>query len=110
MTASRDDRIAEIFKSYRDDLPARMNDLESKWEELKLGWNTDRAAEFDRACHGIAGSAPTFDLPVIGEAAKVIENDIKTIIRGDADFNSAMINEIDVKMHALRNTVSSTLS
>lgn len=110
MTAAREDRIAALFKSYRDDLPARMNDLESKWEQLKRGWNSPCAADLDRACHGIAGSAPTFDLPEIGEAAKAIESDIKSIIKGETDFNSAMVNEIDVKIHALRNTMSSHLS
>ena len=110
MADSREERIAALFKSYRDGLPARLHDLESKWEELKLGWNPPCAADFDRACHGIAGSAATFDLPEIGEAAKAIEYDIESLIKGEADFTSAMVNEIDVKMHALRNTMSNYLS
>lgn len=110
MKASREEKIAAIFKSYREDLPERMHDLESKWEELKRGWNKPCAADFDRACHGIAGSAPTFDLPEVGEAARLVEHDIKSLIKGEIDFNSAMVNEIDVKMNALRNTVSHSVS
>lgn len=110
MTASREERIAALFKSYRDDLPERMRDLEAKWEELKLGWSQPRAASFDRACHSIAGTAPTFDLPEIGEAARVIEHDIKSLLKGETDYTSAKVNEIDVKMHALRKTMSNYLS
>lgn len=110
MQASREEKIAAIFQSYRDDLPMRMHDLESKWEELKLGWTSPCAAEFDRVCHSIAGSAPTFDLPEIGEAAKAVEHDIKSVLKGDIDFNSAMVNEIDVKMNALRSVMSQSLS
>ncbi|NNG14250.1 MAG: hypothetical protein HKM22_03745 [Gammaproteobacteria bacterium] len=109
MMESSEQRIAALFKSYRDDLPVRIHDLESKWEELKRGWNLPCAAEFDIACHNIAGSAPTFDLPEIGEAARVVERDIKALINGEADFNSAKVNEIDVKMHALRNSLKSSL-
>lgn len=110
MVASREERIAALFKSYRDDLPERMCELEAKWEALKLGWDTPRANNFDRACHSIAGTAPTFDLPEIGEAARIIEYDIKSLLKGETDFTSAMINEIDVKMHALRKIMSKCLS
>jgi HPt (histidine-containing phosphotransfer) domain-containing protein len=110
MTASSEERIAALFKSYREVLPERMHDLESKWEELKQGWNPPCATELERAFHSIAGTAPTFDLPEIGQAAKAIEHEISSIIKGDADFNSAMINEIDVKIHALWNTMNNHLA
>jgi HPt (histidine-containing phosphotransfer) domain-containing protein len=110
MAASSEERIAALFKSYREVLPGRMHEMESKWEELKQGWHPPCAVELERAFHSIAGTAPTFDLPEIGEAARVIEHDIRSVIKGDADFNSAMIHEIDVKMHALRNTMINSLS
>jgi HPt (histidine-containing phosphotransfer) domain-containing protein len=109
MTISKEERLAALFKSYRDHLPVRMHELESKWEELKRGWNPSCAAEFDRACHNIAGSAPTFELPEIGEAARAVEYDMKSLLNGEADFNSAMVNEIDVKMNALRSAMNNYL-
>ena len=45
MAVSREERLAALFKSYREDLPVRMHDLESKWEELKRGWNYDCAGD-----------------------------------------------------------------
>jgi HPt (histidine-containing phosphotransfer) domain-containing protein len=110
MAASNEERIAALFQSYREVLPGRMHEMESKWEELKQGWNPPCAVELERAFHSIAGTAPTFDLPEIGEAARAIEHDIRAIIKGEADFNSAMIHEIDVKIHALRNTMLNSLS
>lgn len=110
MTASREERIAALFKSYREDLPVRMRELESKWEELKRGWDPACAADIDHACHSIAGSAPTFDLPEIGDAAKALEHVIKSLLNGEAEFSSAMVNEVDVKMHALRRTMNESLS
>jgi hypothetical protein len=109
MTVSREERLAALFKSYRDALPARLHELETKWEELKRGWNPPCAVEFDRACHNLAGSAPSFELPEIGEAAKAVEYDMKSLLKGETDFNSAMVNEIDVKMNALRSTMSNYL-
>lgn len=106
MIPSREERISAIFKSYREDLPNRMHELESLWQKLKNSWDMPTAVEFDCACHAIAGSAPTFDLPEIGEAARAIEIDIKSILRGDIEISSAMINTIDVKMNALRRTLS----
>lgn len=110
MAVSKEERIAAIFRAYRDDLPERMHELESKWEELKRGWSDLRAAEFDRVCHSIAGSAPTFNLPEIGAAARAVEVEIKSLIKGEASFTSAMVNEIDVKVHALRSTMNNTIS
>jgi len=110
MSASREEKIAEIFQSYRDDLPKRMHELESKWEELKRGWNASCASDFDRACHSIAGSAPTFELHEVGEAARTVENDIKSLIKGEMKFSSAMVNEIDVKMHTLGDVVRQSLT
>ena len=110
MELSREERLAALFQSYREDLPVRMNTLESQWEELKQGWNLPCAADFDRVCHSIAGSAPTFELPEIGDAARAIEYDIKSVISGELDFSSAIIDEIDVKMNALRDTMNNILS
>ena len=106
MMVPRDEKITAIFKAYRDDLPGRMQELTTAWEKLRLAWDVDCAGDLDRFSHSIAGSAATFDLPEVGDAARLIENDIKSLLSGELEFNAVIINDIGMKMNGLRGIIN----
>lgn len=105
MTESSEQRIAALFKSYREELPGRITELEELWQQLKQSWDVELATSLDRACHGLAGSAATFEFAAVGDAARVVEHALKSIIEGKVLMSAAATNEIDVKMNALRNSL-----
>jgi chemotaxis protein histidine kinase CheA len=105
MTESREQRIAALFQSYREELPDRIAELEELWQQLKQGWDAELAVNLDHACHGLAGSAATFGFAAVGDVARAVEHILKPVIDGEVIMSAAMTNKIDVKMNALRNSL-----
>lgn len=55
-----------LLSEYRRGLPAKMAQMEAHWA-------AGRTDELRRALHTLSGSAGTFGLPQVGEAAKACE-------------------------------------
>lgn len=56
-----------VLAQYRRDLPAKIADMESLW-------SAQRIPELRRALHTLGGSAGTFGLPEVGDAARAAED------------------------------------
>jgi len=63
---SLEDFLAQQRAEYRASLPARLQQLEAAW--AARAWN-----DLERCTHGIAGSAGTFGLAELGDAARALE-------------------------------------
>ena len=85
MPEDKQTRIEALFRSYRESLPTLMVEIESMWESLNIHWEPELAAEFDRKVHGLAGSAATFDLEVIGNVARELEHAFKPLLDNSSD-------------------------
>ena len=55
-----------LLADYRSDLPAKIGEMEGLW-------SAGRIAELRRALHMLGGSAGTFGLPEVGNAAAAAE-------------------------------------
>ncbi len=59
---------------YRASLPARLARLEAAWAACHQDPAATAAShELERCAHAIAGSAATFGLPELGDAARAVE-------------------------------------
>jgi len=69
-------RQMETFSAeYRAGLPAKLERIDSLWQALREGASDVGACvELLRALHTIAGSAKTFGLSAVGNAARAAEN------------------------------------
>ncbi len=101
-------RIEALFQSYRESLPSLLTELESMWQALNQQWDADLAAEFDRKVHGLAGSAATFDLAVIGDIARELEHTFKPLLdTSEDDERKALAQQ---GLQKLKETIQSTIS
>jgi HPt (histidine-containing phosphotransfer) domain-containing protein len=65
----------ELRAEYRSEMPAKLARLDALWSRVAAGTADDaERAELRRALHTIAGSASSFGLPEIGDAARAAEN------------------------------------
>ena len=65
--------LAKASAEYRAGLGARLARIESAWQALADGAFAANLADVERELHSIAGSAETFGLPSVGQAARAAE-------------------------------------
>lgn len=61
---------------YRASLPQRLADLDAGLARLGAG-QAGALQDLERCAHGLAGSAATFGLPALGDAARALEDAIE---------------------------------
>ncbi len=105
MSNDKQSRIDTLFSSYRASLAPLMLELESMWNDLNRQWNAELAAEFDRKVHGLAGSAATFDLAVIGDAARELEHTFNPLL--DMNKDDARLVLVEELFQQLKKTIES---
>lgn len=68
--------LAQQRADYRASLPARLAALQAAWAGLDTAESPPQAQRvaLERCAHGLAGSAATFGLPDLGDAARALEN------------------------------------
>lgn len=82
---------------YRASLPGRLQQLEAAW--AAAAWH-----DLERCAHGIAGSAATFGLAELGDAARVLEESIERLRGGqpDAQVRDALAPDVQDLVARLR--------
>ena len=55
-----DDLLAEIYREFRDGLPARLETIRVSLEALAEGYDSEAAESFYRTAHSLKGTAPAF--------------------------------------------------
>lgn len=77
---SFEDFLAQQRAEYRASLPGRQSVLLSAWSRLQAGQEPAAALhDLERCAHGLAGSAATFGLAGLGDAARALEDAIDTL-------------------------------
>ena len=67
-------RMEDLRRSFLDQLPDRMRDLDAKWRKLAgEGWSGAAFQEFHRSVHGLAGSAGMFGHRDVSDRARELE-------------------------------------
>jgi chemotaxis protein histidine kinase CheA len=68
-------QIEALRAEYRAGLPAKLAELDDLWHSLANGaMKPDRIADLRRGLHSLAGSARTFGVDGVGEAAAAAES------------------------------------
>lgn len=68
-------QMAAFSADYRAGLPAKLERIDVLWQTLRSGASdTGSCVELLRGLHTIAGSAKTFGLSAVGDAARTAEN------------------------------------
>lgn len=66
--------MAEMNAEYRRALPEKLTHIEALWARLASGgWSAPACEELLRSAHTVAGSAKTFGLAAVSDAARSLE-------------------------------------
>lgn len=75
-------QLEELSAEYRRDLPEKLARIDALWRELAWGApQPDRLAGLQRELHSIAGSARTFGIAGVSEAAAAAESFLEPFAR-----------------------------
>lgn len=72
------DRLAAMRRRFARSLPATMAEIEAAWVHAAGGCELPPWEELARLAHDLAGSAGSFGLPAVGDAARELEESIRT--------------------------------
>lgn len=83
-------KLQALRTAYAAQLPERIADIEASWRALGDACATPEPLhELHRKLHSMAGSAGTFGLPALGEAARSIEQRLKAWLKDSAQLPPA---------------------
>ena len=72
------EQLRALRVSYADQLPEKLQEIETRWQTLNAGeWDPASAEVLHRLTHSLAGSGSTFGFPKLGEIARSIEQLLK---------------------------------
>lgn len=82
MTAHRERNVAEDLRRYfAYRLPARVSEVEAAHDAARdAGWRGEPLRTFHRLAHSLAGAGATFGFPEVSEAARQLENLLKSAL------------------------------
>jgi len=100
--------FAALEAEYRQKLAARLDALDALAAQLSSG-QADASGLHDlhRALHTIAGSAKTFRLPAVSQAARAGERYLEPICAGEKPLSAAQRDDVKALLAALRQAAAS---
>ena len=79
--AAVSDGLAQLSKIFVGQLPRRVADISAQLKSLLGdGWNLPQLEHVHRQVHGLTGSAGTFGLPRVSDAARPLELELKQLL------------------------------
>jgi diguanylate cyclase (GGDEF)-like protein len=82
-TATLAERLAALRSDYIQQLPGKMLAIESAWHALvDIAWDETLLGDLHRMAHGLSGSGKTFGLEGVGDAARGLELQLRTVVAG----------------------------
>lgn len=87
-------QLQALRAAYCAQLPARIAEIETAWQSLRRQPDTVVLQELHRKVHSMAGSAGTFGLPELGQAARAIEQHLKALLHEQVSPSGAEEREI----------------
>ncbi|MDP2441399.1 PAS domain-containing protein [Rhodoferax sp.] len=94
--------LAELRQQYLDQLPVRLDALRFHYQQLSLSaWQPAQAEALHRLLHGLTGSAGTFGLQSLSDAARQLEIRLAALIQAGTAPDEAPWQAIDSGLERL---------
>jgi diguanylate cyclase (GGDEF)-like protein len=101
---SHSQQLAQLENEYLAELPTRMKEIETAWQDYRNnGWNVNDLKQLHFYIHRVAGSAPTFGFPKLGEQAHRLELLLKPILHAVSDVTKIQQLKFSEQIFALLN-------
>lgn len=96
MTPSISDALAQLRQQFITQLPGRLDQINQHFDRLNpADWQCSAADELHRLVHGLTGSAGTFGMQSVSDAARALELRLATLLETGAAPGVAKWQDID---------------
>ena len=79
LSAELQDRLAELQEIFHQQLPGKIDELQTVWQQLNTHWTAEGLSQLHSLCHSLAGSAGTFGAHEISQQARTLEQRLKLL-------------------------------
>ena len=81
MTTSVSDKLAKLHSQFAKQLPERLSGIRANFDALRSVWEISSAEQLHHSLHNLTGSASTFNMPLVSNAARQLEYQISDLIK-----------------------------
>ena len=102
-----EEKIEELGKAYRDQLPEKLREIQEMWEALvEVLWDVEQVMDLHRKVHGLIGSAATFGLPAVTDEARGLERALGSLVGADHAPSAQHATHVRSLISALKRTAA----
>ncbi|MEW6365954.1 MAG: response regulator [Acidobacteriota bacterium] len=102
-----EEKIEDLGKTYREQLPERLREIQEMWEALvEVVWDVEQVQDLHRRVHGLIGAAATFGLPAVTDEARGLERALVSLIGADHAPSAQHAAHVRSLVSSLRRTAS----
>jgi diguanylate cyclase (GGDEF)-like protein len=99
-----------LLASFTQELPDRINEIESLWSKLQIEWDMKALQELHRLVHNLVSNGKTFGYPELSIEARALEQILKNLMRGDVSVDTLQSAEIMQQIIELKRISTESLS
>ncbi|HHJ80686.1 MAG TPA: response regulator, partial [Candidatus Tenderia electrophaga] len=100
------EKLARLQRLFYEQLPDKLYQLETYWQQLRQGEAEHVISDFHRAAHGLAGAAGTFGAITVGTVARELEMALKPMLglgnKSSIRIDAALVDVVDGVLARLR--------
>ena len=105
MTSPISDALAELSRQFAEQLPTRLDAIRTHFQRLdRTIWLPTEAEELHRLVHGLTGSAGTFGMMSVSDAARTLEIRLTALIKTGTAPTEAELQGIGTDLERLDQT------
>ena len=101
LTAELQARLAELQEIFHQQLPDKIDELQTTWQELSGNWATENLSQLHHLCHSLAGSAGTFGAHEVSQQARTLEQCLKQLAAETGETSTATQQQLAQQIEAL---------
>jgi diguanylate cyclase (GGDEF)-like protein len=73
------DKLQALYLNYKQNLPAKIDFIDSQWQALDADWTPERLHDFHREVHSLCGSSAIYGYDKLSAAARELEIYLKEL-------------------------------
>lgn len=82
------EKMRWLLASFAQELPDRINEIESLWSKLQIEWDMKALQELHRSVHNLVSNGKTFGYPELSIEARALEQALKSLMQGDVSVDT----------------------
>jgi len=75
--------LGSLREYFAGRLPERLREVEAAWRQVvETRWSEPALKDFHRFVHSLCGAGATFGFPALSAAARALEQQLRSVVRG----------------------------